>query len=102
VLLPAKCEDLRGIEKNKEHVPRLVIVIPDGENLVLEAKAEPPQSVLDALSRHKFAILALMPPSQSGWSAEHWLAYSTNAPQSPSPTTDCRVRKPKRGPRPVA
>ena len=52
-----------------------VTVMPDGENLVLEAKAEPPQSVLDALSRHKFAILALIRPSQGGWSAEHWRAY---------------------------
>ena len=26
-----------------------VTVMPDGENLLLEAKAEPPQSVLDAL-----------------------------------------------------
>jgi hypothetical protein len=52
-----------------------VTVMPDGENLVLEAKAEPPQSVLDALSRHKFAILALIRPSQSGWSAERWRAY---------------------------
>jgi hypothetical protein len=52
-----------------------VTVMPDGENLVLEAKAEPPQSVLDALSRHKCAILALLRPSQSGWSAEHWRAY---------------------------
>ena len=52
-----------------------VTVMPDGENLVLEAKAKPPQSVLDALSRHKFAILALIRPSQGGWSAEHWRAY---------------------------
>jgi hypothetical protein len=52
-----------------------VTVVPDGENLVLEAKAAPPQSVLDALSRHKFAILALMRPIQGGWSAEHWRAY---------------------------
>src|SRR5262245_58617273 len=51
-----------------------VTVMPDGENLVLEAKAKPPQSVLDALSRHKFAILALIRPSQGGWSAEHWRA----------------------------
>ena len=42
-----------------------VTVMPAGEKL--EAKAEPPQSVLDALSRHKFAILALIRPSQSGY-----------------------------------
>src|SRR5262249_44690325 len=54
-----------------------VTVMPDGENLVLEAKAKPPQSVLDALSRHKFAILALIRPTQGGWSAEQHPAPST-------------------------
>jgi hypothetical protein len=52
-----------------------VTVMPDGENLMLEAKAQPPQSLLDALSRHKFAILALMRPNPGGWSAEYWRAY---------------------------
>jgi hypothetical protein len=52
-----------------------VTVLFDGEGLVLEANAEPPQAVLDALSRHKLAVLALIRPSQSGWSAEHWRAY---------------------------
>src|SRR5205823_5248057 len=32
-----------------------VTVMFDGESLVLEAKAEPPQAVLNALSRHKLA-----------------------------------------------
>jgi hypothetical protein len=52
-----------------------VRVMADCENLVLEARAEPPQSLLDALSRHKLAILALI---QGGWSAEHWRAYFEN------------------------
>jgi hypothetical protein len=52
-----------------------VTVMPDGENLVLEAKAEPPQAVLDALSRHKFAILALMRSAAGVWSAGDWRAY---------------------------
>jgi hypothetical protein len=52
-----------------------VTVMFDGEGLVLEANAEPPMAVLDALSRHKVAILALLRPSHDGWTAEHWRAY---------------------------
>jgi hypothetical protein len=47
----------------------------DGEGLLLEAVAEPPQSVLDALARHKRAILNLLRPGQSGWTPEQWRAY---------------------------
>jgi hypothetical protein len=52
-----------------------VTVMFDGEGLVLEASAEPPQSVLDALSRHKLAILDLLRPRRDGWTAEHWRAH---------------------------
>jgi hypothetical protein len=38
----------------------------DGDGLVLEAVAEPPQSILDALARHKGAILGLLQPGQCG------------------------------------
>jgi hypothetical protein len=38
----------------------------DGDGLVLEADAEPPQSILDALARHKRAILGLLQPRQCG------------------------------------
>ena len=41
-----------------------VTVMFDGESLVLEANAEPPKAVLDALSRHKLAILALLRSGQ--------------------------------------
>jgi hypothetical protein len=44
----------------------------DGGDLVLEASAPPPASVLDLLSRHKAAIVALMRPGRDGWSAEDW------------------------------
>ena len=52
-----------------------VTVLLDGESLVLEATAEPPQAVLDALSRYKRAILDLLRPGRDGWTAEHWCAY---------------------------
>jgi hypothetical protein len=31
--------------------------------------------VLDALSRHKLAILALLRPGHDGWTAQDWRAY---------------------------
>ena len=52
-----------------------VTVMLDGDGLVLEANAEPPQGVLDALSHHKAAILALLRPGQGGWTTDHWRAY---------------------------
>jgi len=51
-----------------------VRVMFDGEDLVLEASAEPPQAVLDVLARHKHSILALLRPGQGGWTAEDWRA----------------------------
>jgi hypothetical protein len=52
-----------------------VTMMLDGESLMLEAKVEPPQAVLNALARHKSAILALLRPGQDGWFAEDWRAY---------------------------
>lgn len=46
----------------------------DGEGLLLEANAEPPQAVLNVLARHKLSILALLRPGQGGWTAEAWQA----------------------------
>ena len=51
-----------------------VTVMFDGEDLVLEASAEPPQAVLDVLARHKLSILALLRPGQGGWTADDWRA----------------------------
>ena len=51
-----------------------VTVMLDGEGLLLEANAEPPQAVLDVLARHKLSILALLRSSQDGWTAEDWRA----------------------------
>jgi hypothetical protein len=42
----------------------------DGDDLVLEAASAPPTAVLDALSRHKAEIMALLRPAEDGWSGE--------------------------------
>jgi hypothetical protein len=47
----------------------------DGNDLVLEAASTPPVAVLDALSRHKTEIVALLQPGRDGWSAEDWQAF---------------------------
>lgn len=47
----------------------------DGDDLVLQASAPPPPAVLNALSRHKPAIVALLRPANDGWSGEDWQAY---------------------------
>jgi hypothetical protein len=52
-----------------------ITVTLDGEGLLLEAVAEPPRSVLDALARHKRAILDLLQPGQCEWRPEQWRAY---------------------------
>jgi hypothetical protein len=51
-----------------------VTVVFDGEGLLLEADAEPPQAVLDVLARNKPAILALLRSGQHGCTAEDWRA----------------------------
>jgi hypothetical protein len=47
----------------------------DGEAILLEAAAEPPQAILDALAGHKREILDLLRPEQCGWTREQWRAY---------------------------
>jgi len=47
----------------------------DGDALLLEALAEPPQSVLDALVLHKREILNLLQPDRRGWGPQQWRAY---------------------------
>jgi hypothetical protein len=47
----------------------------DGDALMLEAAAAPPRAVLDLLSHHKAAIVALLRPANDGWSADDWLAF---------------------------
>ena len=52
-----------------------ITVVLDGEALLLEAEAEPPWALLDALLRHKQAILDLLRPEQCGWTTDQWRAY---------------------------
>jgi hypothetical protein len=47
----------------------------DGDDLELEAPAQPPQAMLDLLSHHKADILRLLRPADDGWSAEDWQAF---------------------------
>jgi hypothetical protein len=47
----------------------------DGDDLVLRAASAPPAAMLDALSRHKVDIVALLRPGHDGWSGEDWLAF---------------------------
>jgi hypothetical protein len=47
----------------------------DGDALVLDAASAPPAAVLEALSRHKADVVALLRPGRDGWSVEDWLAY---------------------------
>jgi hypothetical protein len=46
----------------------------DGECLLLEADVEPHNSVLDALARHKPAILNLLRPRAFGGRGDNWRA----------------------------
>ena len=47
----------------------------DGDDLELEAPAQPPQAVLDLLSLHKADILRLLRPNNDGWSPEDWQLF---------------------------
>ena len=47
----------------------------DSDDLVLEASLPPPGAVLDALSRHKAEIVALLRSAKDGWSAEDWQVF---------------------------
>ena len=44
----------------------------DGGDLVLEASAPPPGAVIEALSRHKPGIVAILQSDTSGWSVTEW------------------------------
>ena len=52
-----------------------VCVTADGESLVLEARTQPPTSVLDGLAQHKAGVLTLLRPGRDGWSAADWRAF---------------------------
>jgi len=52
-----------------------ITVAIDGEALLLEGAAEPPQAVLNRLARHKPAILDLLRLGQCRWSPERWRSF---------------------------
>jgi hypothetical protein len=47
----------------------------DGADLLLKAGSPPPAAVLDALSRHKAEVIALLSPGRDGWSGEDWQMF---------------------------
>jgi hypothetical protein len=47
----------------------------DGDDLALSAASAPPTAMLDAISRHKAEIMALLRPAHDGGSGEDWLAF---------------------------
>ena len=52
-----------------------IVVEIDGDDLVLEAPAPPPTVVLNALSRHKSGVVALLRRANDGSSAEDWQVF---------------------------
>jgi hypothetical protein len=47
----------------------------EGEDLLLEGSAPPPATVLDALSRHKTEIVAMLRRGHDRWSTEAWRLF---------------------------
>jgi hypothetical protein len=47
----------------------------DGDDLMLEASAPPPNAILELLSRHKPGIAMLLRPGRDGWTAEDWQVF---------------------------
>ena len=47
----------------------------DGDDLVLNATVPPPPALIDQLSYHKVAIVALLRPAKDGWSANDWHVF---------------------------
>jgi hypothetical protein len=52
-----------------------VTVVIDGNDLMLRAPARPASAVLDALSRYKGEIVALIRLEPLRWSADEWRAF---------------------------
>ena len=48
----------------------------DGDDLELQAPAQPRQEVLDLLFFHKAELLWLLRPANDGWSPEDWRVFS--------------------------
>jgi hypothetical protein len=56
------------------HDSGITVTAADDE-LLLEANARPPQTMLDMLARHKAGILDLLRPVERGWGPDQWRAY---------------------------
>ena len=61
---------MSGVEALKAARAAGVELSLDGDDLALKAASAPPAAMLDALSRHKAEIVALLRPTEDGWSAE--------------------------------
>lgn len=47
----------------------------DGQDLVLNAPTQPPQSILDLLAQHKAGVIAILRAQAAGWHADEWRAF---------------------------
>lgn len=47
----------------------------DGQDLVLNAAAPPPPTVLDLLAKHKAGVIAILRAQAEGWPADEWRAF---------------------------
>jgi hypothetical protein len=47
----------------------------DGDDLLLEASAPPPDDLLDLLSRHKPGVMALLRTDRDNWTTEDWQVF---------------------------
>ncbi len=70
----------------------------DGDDLVLEASAPPPEAILDLLSQHKPSIVALLGLNGTAGRALTGGPISTSGPVSRSSTAVCLESRPRRAP----
>jgi hypothetical protein len=47
----------------------------DGQDLVLNAPAQPPQTILDLLAQHKAGVIAILRAQGEDWPADEWRAF---------------------------
>lgn len=65
---------MRALEALKAALAAGIDIAIDGDDMVLQAAAPPPPSVLDALSRNKAEIVAMMRSGNNHWGGEYCLA----------------------------
>lgn len=47
----------------------------DGQDLVLNAPAQPPQTILELLAQHKAGVIAILRAQDDDWPADEWRAF---------------------------